>query len=320
MSLSASAVNVEALMRALELSQAVASRADVRVEARWPGLQYASATGQGQVFLTPTRARASRSTLPLGGKLGVKADGRRIAADLSAIRAAGTRIDGRLWLADRERIGGALRAEVADLEPTVSALEAWLGRQAGSLVPARVSGRASATATVNGTIKRPAVKTSIDAPALAIGNARGIALGGDIDYAPAALMVNRLDVKWEDAVAHAAGRIGLANHQPLSLAFGVDGLSVASMLTVSGHQIGSAQGTLALTGTAEGTVDSPRVNASLRGSDLAVWQERLGELAAEVTLTGRQVAVTQLALDKPQPDGYGPPVCVRPLSSGDGRV
>ena len=79
MSLSASAVNVEALMRALELPQAVATRADARVEARWPGLQYASATGRGQVFLTPTRARASRSTLPLGGRLGVNADGRRIA-------------------------------------------------------------------------------------------------------------------------------------------------------------------------------------------------------------------------------------------------
>ena len=45
-SLSARAVNVETLMRALELSQAVASRADARVEARWPGLQYASATGK----------------------------------------------------------------------------------------------------------------------------------------------------------------------------------------------------------------------------------------------------------------------------------
>jgi len=304
-SLSASAVDVETLMRALALPQAAASRADARVEARWPGLQYASATGQGQLFLTPTRARASRSTLPLGGRLAVRGDGDRIVAQLSAIRAAGTRLDGRVWLAGRERIGGALRAEVADLAPTISALEAWLGRRAGSLVPARVSGRATASATVNGTISRPAVKASIDAPALAVAEARGIALGGDIDYTPAALMVNSLDVTWGDAVAHAAGRFGLADRQRLSLAFSADRLPVASLLAAVGRQTPSAHGALSLSGTAEGTVGSPRVNASLRGSDLAVWQEPLGEMAADLTLAGRQVAVTQLALDKPQPDGPG---------------
>ena len=61
------ALDLDHLMRALDLPYVAATRAGGRITARWPGLEYARADGDGQITLTPTRT-GSVTERPSGGR------------------------------------------------------------------------------------------------------------------------------------------------------------------------------------------------------------------------------------------------------------
>ena len=100
------ALDLDHLMRALDLPYVVASRAGGRITARWPGLEYARADGDGQLTLTPTRKVPSRNVLPVGGSLIAAARDQRVVLDIRDLRALGAALDGQVTLADQRVLGG----------------------------------------------------------------------------------------------------------------------------------------------------------------------------------------------------------------------
>ena len=303
--LRATGLDLATLMRGVGVDTVVASRLDADADLQWTALDYAAATGSAELTLQPTRARAARSMLPVGGRVTVAGQGRQLVARLHGVTAAGARLDGRVTLADRQRLGGAIRASIADVGRTAAQAETLTGRPAGSLLSDRVAGRLDAEAALGGTVSRPTASAAIDAPALDIAQADALSLAARLRYTPEILTLTTADVAWGQARAHAAGRIGLEPGQPLDVTFQLDALQVPALLALAGRDPSEAQGTLSASGRATGTLDSPAVAASIRGSALAAGGEPLGELAADAGLTGRQVTVSRLVLDKPQPDGDG---------------
>jgi hypothetical protein len=67
------ALDVASLMRAVDLPYEVAARADGQVQMKWPGLDVLRATGDAHASLTPTRETASRSQIPVAGRLDLHA-------------------------------------------------------------------------------------------------------------------------------------------------------------------------------------------------------------------------------------------------------
>ena len=197
-------------MRALDGEYIVATRIDGRIEASWPSLQYAKATGEATVTLTPTRNAASRSVMPVAGSVHATGDGGRIRAQLIRVRAAGAELNGRVAITDEQQLSGSVDARVADVGRTLASVEGFLGRASGSLAPAPMSGAIQANVRLGGTARAPAVDGIISADTLSVGAASGIALRATLGYVPSAVRVDRLDVMWQAARASATGRVELA--------------------------------------------------------------------------------------------------------------
>ena len=302
---SVEALQAEPLMRSLRLPYRIATRVDGTVNAEWPGLEYARAAGNARLALTPTRAAASRNTLPLGGRVDMAGNGNRINATLTSLRTGGLALNGNVVFRDRDRLEGALRARSANIEATVSAVEAWLGRGRGSLLPMRVAGVVAAEGRLGGRVTTPTLIANVHAPSLAVGQAAGINVDGRIGYRRDALTVERLDLGWQEARAHAAGTIGLRGRKPIDLAVRADALQVAGLLRAFERSQIPATGTLSAQAQIAGTTANPTATIRLNAADMTAYNELLGTLNAEARFANRQIDVPAATLDKPQPDGNG---------------
>ena len=296
-------LDAAALMRALDLDYAVLSRVDGRVDGRWPGLEYLKASGNAALTLTPTRSAAARSALPVAGRVNANGMRGRIDAQLAGVRAAGVDVNGRISISENQRLGGAIAARVADVGRTAASFDAFLGRRE-PLLPARVAGGLDARARLGGSAQAPAIDAVIEADALRVGAASGIALNAALDYSPAAVVVEQLDMQWRQAWASATGRVGLSGARSIALRATASSLDVPELLKAFDKNVPAA-GTLSLDANISGTMTAPAGTVTVRGTNLAAFNEALGSLTADVNLANREISASQIVLDKPQPGGAG---------------
>jgi outer membrane protein assembly complex protein YaeT len=300
-----SRLDAAAIMRAFETPYTISSRVDAQVQAEWPALDYLRATGDATLALTPAMVRPTRSAIPVGGRIEITGRTDAIDAVLRRVSTAGAEVTGRVRLANRRDLAGTAQLRVADVARAVAAAESVMGRRAGTLLPMPVSGAMQADARISGTLSSPVVAAQIAAPALAVGNASDLALTGNVTYTPALVSVRAFDVQWQQARAHAEGTVGLTGAQRLDLNVNADALQLGELLRAMQQSGVPASGTVALQARVGGTLTAPAVNATIAARDLVAYDERWGTLTAEATLLKRQLAISNLLLDKPQSDGNG---------------
>ena len=293
------------LMRAFETPYVVASRVEARVQAQWPGLEYVEASGTATATLSPTAPRASRSVIPVGGRLDVEGSGRTVDAVLSRVTAGGAEVNGRVRLTDQRDLDGTARLRVADVAQSVAVAEAVLGEPRGSLLPTPVAGAIDGTARIGGSLSAPTVAADLRAPSLAVGEASGLAVDTSVSYSPAMVDLHGFNLTWQQATAQATGTVALTGARRLDLKFKGDALEVAELLRVVNQSAVPASGTLSFQGRVSGTATQPAVAVTLTGANLVAYDEQWGALGARIDMSGRQLMVSELMLDKPQPEGNG---------------
>ena len=293
------------IMRALRSPYVTATRVDANLQAEFPGLEYTKAAGRADATLTPTAASASKSTMPIGGRIVARGTGNRVEAQVQRLTTPGADVAGTVAINQEQRLQGNLKARSGDLANLIATLEAFLGRPRGSLAPTPISGAANVDAQLAGTINAPTAKTTINAPALKVGAADGIGVTAQASYAPAAVDIARADVTWKEATAHVDGRVGLQGRRQLNLNASADRLEVASILETLNTTGVPATGTFSARGMVGGTLDRPMATLVAQGSNLVAYEEQVGTFNANVRLDGRDLLVSDLVIDKPQPDGAG---------------
>ena len=299
----ASGIDAAQLMRAFDLPYVIASRVDANVQAKWPTLEYLQASGDASVTLTPTAARASRSVIPVGGRINVTGRASAIDAVLSDVTAAGATIDGRVRIVEQRDLDGTAQVRVSDVARAVSTAEAVMGR--ADLIPTRIAGGITGTARIGGTVQAPTVTADLQAPSLTVGTASDLSLNAGVTYTPALVTVRQLDLQWQKARATATGTVGLTGARPLDLTVSGNALQVTELLRAMDQASVPASGTLSFNGRVGGTVDAPSAALTLNGANLVAYNETWGSLVARVDVAGRQVTLAELVLDKPQPQGDG---------------
>jgi len=298
-------VDAGSIMRALRLPFVAATRVNGKLQAEWPGLEYLQATGAADATLTPTASEVSRSAMPLGGRVVAKGNGGRIDAQLVRVTVPGGEVNGTIAVTSDRRLAGAIKGTSSDIGRLTAAIEAFTGRPRGSLLPTPVSGGANLDARLAGTVSEPTATTTINAPALKVGTVDGVALSADASYAPRALTIGRADLTWQEARAHVDGRVGLGQNQPIALTLTADSVDVAALLQAMNQAGVPISGTFIVRGTVSGTTTRPMASINAQGSNLVAYEEQLGSLNADVRLDGRDVTLTELVVDKPQPEKPG---------------
>jgi outer membrane protein assembly complex protein YaeT len=300
-----SSVDVAAIMRGLNVPYVADTRLDAKLDAKWPGLGYLEASGQGTAVLTPTTAAAARRAVSVAGRLSAHLGGGTIAAELQSITAAGAQLTGRVQVRDGRRLEGQLHASVPDLARTASAAETFLGSARHALFPAPVNGGASIDARLAGTVDKPTADVNVSASSVSIGGVNGIAIGGDLALTPAALTITRSDVNWEGVHTALTGTVGLTSNQPLDLVLDADPADLQVLVRAAKPDGAPVSGRVSAHGRLRGTVARPLASLTLGGTDIIAFGERFGSLNADVTLAGRDVTLSRLVIEKPQPDAPG---------------
>jgi outer membrane protein assembly complex protein YaeT len=299
LTVNASALDAAALMRAFELPYALASRVDAQVQAEWPGMDYARASGNGTVHLTATAARGRRGVIPAGGRVDLTGDGHRTNVVLTRLRAGGIEMNGRAQLFDRRRIDGTARVRIANVSQSVATAETVLGHQTGSLLPIRVGGGLNAVARLTGTVSAPTISADVSSAGLTLGATSGLEVDSTLVYTPSLVTVRELNVQWQDARADAHGTIGLGNPGRLDITFSAEALELSEVCRALDSGDVPASGTINVRGVVAGTMARPGVSATIEGANLGAYNEQWGTLAANVTLAKQVISVTDLLLQKP---------------------
>ena len=298
-------LDVGTVMRALRLPYVADTRVDGKLQAEWPGLDYLRAKGTANATLRPTASNMSQSAMPLGGRLVARGDGNRIDTQLARITVPGAEINGRFAVTSQRGLQGQISAHSEDVGRLVSSVEAFTGRPAGSLLPTPVSGALDVNARIGGSVSAPTAVTSLNAPSLAVGSAEGIALTADASYAESTLTIPRADVSWQQARAHVDGSVGLGQRQPIRLSFTADTPEIQALLQALNKSDVPVSGVLAVRGTVGGTMGRPTAMVTAEGTNLVAYDEPIGALHADVQLDGPQLTLSQIVVDKPQPDQPG---------------
>lgn len=310
-------LDIGRLSRALDLPYGALTRADGRVSARWPLLEFERATGDARLNLTPTASAPARGLAPLGGAIAAGVNADRVVVNVTSLRGLGATIDGRVTMArpatsgemtgafEKAAINGTLNARAEDISRVIAAAEAFLGRARGSLVGSPLAGALTANSAISGTVGNPRVDTSVNAPNVTAGTVSGITLNADATYTPDLVTLRRADVTWREATAHANGTIGLSGRQPLALQATVDGMALEPALAAAGYGDIPASGRFSMQAQASGTLKNPQATVAVRGADLAAYGETFGAVSLDATLVNQRIDLTSLRLDKPQPDGNG---------------
>ena len=303
---SASRVDVGAAMTALGQPVRVASVANGQIAAKWPGLDFARAGADATVRLNETRSVPVKNVLPVSGSLNAKTQGSRTVVGVSEIRALGTTVNGQVSLDGRERLGGQLRASSHNAGTTVSQVEAFLGRDAGTLLGTPVAGKVDVAATLGGTVRQPSAKAVIDAPSLQAGTLAGISVRAEGSYDPAIVKLDRLSASWQSQTVSASGAIGLrGKEQSLNLQAQADQVSIAQVLAGLNRSQIDVDGTASFRANVTGTVQHPEAQFQMTGSNLTAYREALGAMTLRGGVSGRVARVDELNLEKPQDSGAG---------------
>ncbi len=309
-SLNVSRLDLDRLMKGLDVGVRIASQAKGHVEASWAADNLDAANVRADLQLSRASGQPRLNTLPLTGSVAVRKDGGQVQIRVNKAETMGATVDADIRvssLANLEKnpngsVSGQVSARVTDLLRLTSGLARFLGKS-GPLFGTDVAGPVQLNARLGGTLQQPAVNAQVSAPSTKIGNLQDVSLDLATNYRGDRLTVDRGVVAWSNERLILGGSVsGLRSSDPaLDLNARLDNGSIPSLLQAAGQKE-PVTGRFKLLAGAKGTVNNPQVTANIDASELQAYGEALGTLALEANLQNRAL-IARLALQKPNSQG-----------------
>ena len=309
-SLDVSRLDLEGLMKGLDVGVRVASQAKGRVDASWIADNLDAANVNANLQLNRTSGQPRRNTIPLSGSVMVKKEGGQAQVRLNKAESMDASVDADIRVSSLSnlqtnpngQVTGQVSARVVDLLRLTTGLARFLGKP-GPLLGTEVAGPAQLNARLGGTLQQPLVNAEVRAPSTKVGNLQGVSLDLGTNYAGDRLTINRGLVSWSDERLVLGGTVSrLRSSDPaLDLNARLDNGSIHSIFLAAG-QTAPVTGRFKLLAGVTGTVNRPLVTGNFNASELQAYGEALGTLAAEASLQNRDL-VTRLSLQKPSNQG-----------------
>ena len=299
-------IDLAQLSRTMKLPVRIASRATGDVAAHWPALAFEQAAGSATVRLAATRSTAAKNVIPVSGVIHAKGAGNRMVVGLSSLNTLNAQMNGQITLVNQRTLGGDVNVNAPDLTALVAGAEAFLGRDPGTLIGTNVGGALQAQAKLGGTVQNPTAAVTLDSPGFQAGTLTGITVHAVADYNPSRIAIENATVEWQNQQLTASGAIGLKGKAPeLNLQAHTSELSIPTVLAAAGRTDIPITGNITLNANVSGTTEDPQAQVDIAASGLEAYHEVFGALTAKAQIANQTLTVSDLRLDKPQPDGNG---------------
>ncbi|MBY0503618.1 MAG: translocation/assembly module TamB domain-containing protein [Bryobacteraceae bacterium] len=253
-----------------DFPQKISSATSVTVEARWPSLDFASATATGNVRLKPL---PSPDRIPVAADIGFAGNLASLRIAVRSLAAAGAEASGILYLEGQKNLRGEFVAGTNSLARVLSTPD--------------IDGPAALTGVIGGTIAAPVAAATLSAE----DPAKGAKLTAALTYEDRVLRVSALDARWKGQLLRGDGSLALEGNLLEFTAF-TDGVRAEKLLD------GPITGSLRLEAHGGGTLEHPTAQITLTGNNLTVAEESLGPLEGQASLDGRLLRVSQLRLPR----------------------
>jgi outer membrane protein assembly complex protein YaeT len=296
------------LTRLLGSETHLATLVSGRVQAQWQGMDLPTAAGDARLRLQSTRNQASQNILPLSGELALQSGERRLRIFDTRLQTPGLRavIDAAVTsLRNLEEdpngdLTGTIRAQVTDVGTLAGSLSAFTGRPAPETA---MAGVATVDSTLGGTLQRPRVRSSLQAPDLIVGDLDGISLQATADATIEEVLIESLRAGWRNQAVFVSGRIGLTGDSPtLDLQARAEKITLESLQAALEQDL-PVSGVADLEARVEGTVEHPRAQVLLDVEGLRAYREPFGRLAVRATFEDQLVRLEELRLQKQDDEG-----------------
>ncbi|MBN2242405.1 MAG: translocation/assembly module TamB domain-containing protein [Acidobacteria bacterium] len=185
----------------------IASRADGNVEMEWSGTAFAQADAKAELRLRASRSGPSRYVLPFTGTVSAATSGGNLESRIDSGRVLHMGVEGRFSLASWEKAGGRLRAKTESMADFIRELEAFLGRDPGTLIGLPLDGPLNADAQFDTTPAGIRISGNAEAPDTTFGDFRKIDVKANVAYSPERLVLEDFRAVWENQEVAAGGKI-----------------------------------------------------------------------------------------------------------------
>lgn len=283
------------LTRSMNNALGLASRATGAATLSWRG-GLGALRGDAQLSLTPSRDRADRGVLPVAGVAQVSINAGTVSVRLSSARTLGARLDGSVALLPSGTLDTDLSGAAPDMALFAAELSRFFGRAA--LLPVKVGGSATFAARAVGRMEQPEGVISFRAPSLIVGDAPSVSVNADATLSRSRLDLSATVVAEPGATISVRGAIGVGQADaPLQLALRAGPMPLAAALRLAGRPVVAA-GTIRAALDLDGTMRSLRGVGVIEGEGLTMQGEPLGDLRADLQLSGRDIRLTQFRLTR----------------------
>ena len=288
---------LQRIMSLFHLPVRLASRVTGDVRAKWEGVDYSRLNGDSRLRLSPSQPGPTQDVLPVSASLSFKFQDDRIQALLESASLLESNARGQVSLKSMDTLEGQVEGSVQSLEGLLSQIRLFLGREE-RLVNVDLVGAANFSATLQGTLERPMVIASVEAPRLRIGELADASVKVDAEIDRSSVRLKEVTATVAGQSLHARGVIGLeTDGAPLDIEARVDQGSIAPILSALKVQVpaeGIFQASAHLSGQVRDLTGELRVSAS----NLKLYDEPMGALGVEARFAGNRLETTRCFLDK----------------------
>jgi outer membrane protein assembly complex protein YaeT len=269
--ISAEQVAVELLSRLADSPVAIASTAQLDVEATWPQLEFEQGSASAVVTLRSKGGPSTDKRIPVSGRLRATGSMDRAVVNIERLEARGAQVSGRVSLADQKRLGGDLKVVASDLA------------QAG--VP-DLHGPATVSASLGGTIDSPRVYAVVAANGLRYDKYEGIDVNAEAIYANEMVTLPSAVVTYDKNSVSASGTVSLASKSPtLDLTAETSDILLASFST-------DLRGTAKANARVLGTVADPTADLEIAVRELVAYQQPVPDIDVDAQIRNQLAQFT----------------------------
>ena len=288
---------LQRIMRLFHLPVRLASRVTGDVRAKWQGLDYSRLNGDSRLRLTASRPGPARDVLPVSASLSFKFQDDRIQALVESASLLEAKARGQVSVKSMDKIEGQIEGSVESIEGLLSQISLFLGREE-RLINVDLVGAADFSATLQGTLERPMVIASVEAPRLRIGELTDASVKVAAEIDRSSIRLKEVMATVAGQTLHARGVVGLeTDAAPLDIEAWVDQGSIAPILSALKVQI-PAEGIFQASAHLSGQVNALAGELRVSASNLKLYDEPLGALGVEARLAGNRLETTRFFLDK----------------------
>ena len=275
----------------------LAARAAGKIDMQWKGdFDPQRISADASLALTAYHGAPEQDRLPLSGELDAKLRANRLDVDARDLQVFGIGLAGQFSIQDFQTINGDFGGSAADIGGVIPQVARFLGK---TDIPASIhdlTGAARFQIQASGDLDRPEISATLETRELAFGDLKNIDSISGFNLSGTRLAFKSDFTLPQPATAAFQGSLDFGEDDPvITLEARSEKIPLSAILRLADSDI-SADGDISVSLRAQGPLSDLKGNALIRGNNLSMYQESLGQLTAGLTLDNNEISSTEFRL------------------------